>query len=129
MAAANKGNSHEFRAPVFLEEFERPAVVSNAISSVNEFNSIDKQWKELTSTSPSGKQLCCKVSLLEDSLNIDMLKLPIIHGFANSVTPLIRKDGGNQCLTHLRVIDLFEPDNNPFLKLLLASRWSSMPHI
>jgi hypothetical protein len=76
-----------------------------------------KEWKETTSTSPSGRHLGHYRTAILDvgvaQLHTDLLNIPITYGFAPnrwllSVTPLIEKDEGSPYLTRLRVIHLFE---------------------
>ena len=118
---------------VFLEECRRPASVTQISSfiTIADFTKTVKEWKETTSTSPSGRHLGhYKTALLDDritALHVAMLNLPIMHGFApdrwtHSVTPLIEKDDGKPYLTRLRVIHLFEADYNLFLKLIYGKR-------
>ena len=118
---------------VFLEECKRPEAVLPVSTdiSLEDFKKTVKDWKESTSTSPSGRHLGhYKASLLDDKvgqMHTDMLNIPITYGFAptrwtHSVTPLIEKDEGKPYLTRLRVIHLFEADYNLFLKLLFGRR-------
>jgi hypothetical protein len=73
---------------VFLEECKRPASVSMISSTISleVFKKAVKEWKESTSTSPSGRHLVhLKTALLDDdlaSLHTDMLNLPISCGLA-----------------------------------------------
>jgi hypothetical protein len=118
---------------VFLEECKRPASVPDIRTQItlDEFKKNVKQWKESTSTSPSGRHLGHYRTALSDdrvsSVHTDMLNIPITYGFApdrwtQSVTPLIEKDEGKPYLTRLRVIHLFEADYNLFLKILFGKR-------
>jgi hypothetical protein len=113
----------------FLEECCRPTTVKEISSFVTiaDYTKAMKEWKETTSTSPSGRHLGhYKTTLLDDrmtALHVAMLNLPVMHGFAperwtHSITPLIEKDEGQPFLTRLRVIHLFEPDYNLFLKVV-----------
>jgi hypothetical protein len=117
----------------FLEECRRPGSVKEVSSfiTIDAFTETVKEWKETTSTSPSGRHLGhYKTALLNDrllALYVDMLNLPITYGFAperwtHSITPLIEKDEGKPFLTRLRVIHLFEADYNLFLKLVYGKR-------
>ena len=118
---------------IFLEECCRPESVKEISSfiTIDNFKKTVKDWKETTSTSPSGRHLGhYKTALLNDrltALHVAMLNLPIMYGFAperwtHSITPLIEKDEGKPFLTRLRVIHLFEADYNLFLKLLYGKR-------
>ena len=118
---------------IFLEECRRPDLVKEISSfiSIDNFKKTVKEWKETTSTSPSGRHLGhYKTALLNDrltALHVAMINLPIMHGFAperwtHSITPLIEKDDGKPFLTRLRVIHLFEADYNLFLKLIFGKR-------
>ncbi|KAI2492599.1 hypothetical protein MHU86_21949 [Fragilaria crotonensis] len=90
---------------VFLEECRRPASVKpiSTTISVEQFIRTVKEWKESTSTSPSGRHLGhYRTAILDDDtahLHTQLLNLPIANGFAperwtHSVTPLIEKDAG-----------------------------------
>ena len=118
---------------VFLEECRRPDEVKpiSTTISVEQFIRTVKDWKESTSTSPSGRHLGhYRTAILDDKiahLHTQLLNLPIAHGFAperwtHSVTPLIEKDTGRPYLTRLRVIHLFEADYNLFLKIVFGRR-------
>ena len=109
----------------FLEECRRPASVSpvDTVISVKAFTKTIKEWKETTSTSPSGRHLGHYHTAILDTrvaqLHTDLLNIPVTYGFAPerwllSVTPLIEKDEGLPYLTRLRVIHLFEADYNLF---------------
>ncbi len=118
---------------VFLEECRRPATVKEISSFITNahFTKAVKEWKETTSTSPSGRHLGhYKTALLNDrltALHVAMLNMPIMYGFSperwtHSITPLIEKDEGKPFLTRLRVIHLFEADYNLFLKIVYGKR-------
>ena len=90
-----------------------------------------KEWKETTSTSPSGRHLGhYKTALLDNRvtvLHVAMLNLPIMYGFVpehwtHSITPLIEKDEGKPFLTRLRVINLFKADYSLFLKVVYGKQ-------
>ena len=98
---------------------------------MEQFTRTVKDWKESTSTSPSGRHLGhYHTAILDDDvaiLHTQLLNLPIANGFAperwtHSVTPLIEKDSGRPYLTRLRVIHLFEADYNLFLKIIYGRR-------
>ena len=118
---------------VFLEECRRPDSVKMISTTITneQFISSVKDWKESTSTSPSGRHLGHYRTAILDSdvadLHTQLLNLPIANGFAperwtHSVTPLIEKDSGRPYLTRLRVIHLFEADYNLFLKIIFGRR-------
>jgi hypothetical protein len=118
---------------VFLEECRRPATVKEISSfiTIAHFTKAVKEWKETTSTSPSGRHLGhYKTALLNNrltALHVAMLNMPIMYGFSrerwtHSITPLIEKDEGKPFLTRLRVIHLFEADYNLFLKIVYGKR-------
>ena len=97
---------------VFLEECQRPDTVQQISSfiTIEDFKRTVKDWKETTSTSPSGRHLGhYKTAILDDritALHVAMINLPIMHGFAperwtHSVTPLIEKDEGKPYVTWL----------------------------
>jgi hypothetical protein len=120
----------------FLEACKRPKNLHDISSTISDddFRKTVKNWKESTSTSPSGRHLGhYKTAILDDDitqLHVDMLNLPIQLGFAperwtHSVTPMIEKDEGKPFLTRLRVIHLFEADYNLFLKILFGKRMVS----
>jgi hypothetical protein len=117
----------------FLEECCRPTTVKEISSFVTiaDYTKALKEWKETTSTSPSGRHFGhYKTALLDDrmtALHVAMLNLPVMHGFAperwtHSITPLIEKDEGQPFLTRLQVIHLFEADYNLFLKVVYGKR-------
>ena len=118
---------------IFLEECKRPStvnIIEHAISRAD-FTKAVKDWKESTSTSPSGRHLGHYRTAILDAdvtgLHTDLLNIPIEYGFAperwtHSVTPLIEKDAGHPYLTRLHVIHLFEADYNLFLKLVYGWR-------
>ena len=117
----------------FLEECRRPDSVSSVdpVISVTAFVNTIQDWKETTSTSPSGRHLGhYRTAILDPrvaQLHTDMLNIPIASGFALdrwllSVTPMIEKVEGLPYLTRLRVIHLFEADYNLFLKLVYGRR-------
>ena len=92
---------------VFLEECRRPARVTqiSTFITIEDFRQMVKEWKETTSTSPSGRHLGHYKTARFDNritaLHVAMLNLPIMHGFAperwtHSVTPLIEKDEGKR---------------------------------
>jgi hypothetical protein len=102
-----------------------------AIISDDDFQNTVKKWKKSTSTSPLGRHLGhYKAAILDNDvtqLHVDMLNIPIQHGFApdqwnHSVTPMIEKDKGKPFLTRLRIVHLFEADYNLFLKILFLGR-------
>jgi hypothetical protein len=118
---------------VFLEECQRPSNVPeiSAFISLEDFKKCVQQWKETTSTSPSGRHLGhYKIAILDDEvaqLHVDMINFPITYGFAperwtRSVTLLIKKEEGLPYFTRLRVIHLFEADYNIFLKIIYGPR-------
>ena len=117
----------------FLEECRQPDSVSpvDPVISVSAFVKTIKDWKETTSTSPSGRHLGhYRTAILDQriaTLHTDLLNIPTTYGFAPdrwplSVTPLIKKDEGLPYLTRLRVIHLFEADYNLILKLVYGKR-------
>jgi hypothetical protein len=89
------------------------------------------QWKEQTSTSPSGRHLGhYKAIIQKDTLLSCLTKFLthiIDHGlvlerWCNAVNIMIEKDLGQPKITRLRIIHLFEADLNFFLKLQWGSR-------
>ena len=72
----------------FLEECRRPDSVKeiSSIISVADFTKTVKEWKETTSTSPSGRHLGhYKTTLFNErmtALHVSMINLPIMNGFA-----------------------------------------------
>ena len=97
---------------VFLEECRRPLPVKpiDTVISVADYIKTVKEWKETTSTSPSGRHLGHYRTAILDSdivkLHTQLLNLPIAHGFAperwtHSVTPLLEKDESLPYLTRL----------------------------
>ena len=89
------------------------------------------QWKEQTSTSPSGRHLGHYKALIQhDTLLACMTKFLqlvidnglVIHRWCNAVNIMIEKDKGTPKITRLRIIHLFEAHLNLFLKLQWGSR-------
>jgi hypothetical protein len=90
-----------------------------------------KNWKEMTTTSPSGRHLGHYKALIQDPVLLnclhDFLNIAITRGIAisrwsNATNILIEKDPGNPNINRLRIIHLFEADFNFFLKIQWGHR-------
>jgi hypothetical protein len=88
-------------------------------------------WKETTSTSPSGRHLGHYKAILQDPTLLTcftkFINITLEHGltlrrWCNAVNIMIEKDIGHPKLTRLRIIHLFEADLTFFLKLQWGSR-------
>ncbi len=89
------------------------------------------QWKEKTSTSPSGRHLGHYKAAIQNETLLScltkFLTLIIDHGlvlerWCNAVNIMIEKDPGQPKITRLWIIHLFKADLNFFLKLQWGSR-------
>lgn len=99
--------------------------------SIEDWNKGFRQWKESTSTSPSGRHLGIYKALLSkqhisenlcEMLNI-VIRLKLIpNRWCQAISVLLEKDPGSSCINRLRMIHLFEADYNFFLKVMWASR-------
>lgn len=112
------------------EEIKQLAPISQEIT-VADWHKGFSQWRESTSTSPSGRHLGMYKALLPNSeiteslcemLNI-VIRLKLTpKRWCRAISVLLEKDPGSPCVNRLRVIHLFEADYNFFLKLMWASR-------
>jgi hypothetical protein len=112
------------------EEIKALPPISHEIT-IEEWNKGFRQWRETTSTSPSGRHLGIYKALLSNKaisenlcemLNI-VIRLELIPTrWCKAISVLIEKDPGSPCVNRLRMIHLFEADYNFFLKLMWASR-------
>jgi len=112
------------------EEIKALPPISHKIT-IEEWNKGFWQWRETTSTSPSGCHLGIYKALLSNKaisenlcemLNI-VIRLKLIPTrWCKAISVLIEKDPGSPCVNRLRMIHLFEADYNFFLKLMWASR-------
>jgi hypothetical protein len=98
---------------------------------VDEYRHKIKKWKEATSTSPSGCHLGIYKALLQlPRITDDMCKMLNVvtrtglvpRCWCNAVSVLLETDSGAPNINRLRVIHLFEADNNIFLKVMWADR-------
>jgi hypothetical protein len=89
------------------------------------------QWKEKTSTSPSGRHLGHYKAIIQNEtlltcltkfLNLILEKGLVLTRWCNAVNIMIEKDNGQPKITRLCIIHLFEADLNFFLKLQWGSR-------
>lgn len=112
------------------EEIKQLDPISNEIS-IEDWHKGFKNWRESTSTSPSGRHLGIYKALLSnlqitadlcEMLNI-VIRLKLTPSrWCKAISVLLEKDHGSPCVNRLRVIHLFEADYNFFLKLMWASR-------
>ena len=120
----------------FLASFAKPTNVTerNAIKTEitpEDFSKGIRNWKESTSTSPSGRHLGHYKALIQDEIllecQVKMMNIAIARGISldrwgNAVNVMIEKDIGRPAINRLRIIHLFEADFNLFLKLQWGSR-------
>ena len=87
------------------------------------------QWREATSTSPSGRHLGHYKALIQDPMLLDcltkFLSITVQRGISiprwkNAVNVMLEKDTGQPRINRLRIIHLFEADFNFLLKLSLG---------
>jgi hypothetical protein len=90
-----------------------------------------QSWKEMTTTSPSGRHLGHYKAIIQDTVLLqclhDFLNIAITRGIAiprwsQATNILIEKDPGTPNINRLRIIHLFEADFNFFLKLQWGHR-------
>ena len=120
----------------FLASFAIPHTVQEVdpipitISS-DDFKKGILQWKESTTTSPSGRHLGHYKAIVQDVMLLESIStfmdIAITRGISISrwqqaVNVLIEKDVGDPKINRLRIIHLFEADYNLFLKLTWGSR-------
>ncbi len=128
-----------------LQPFDPPAEPISALITTDDFKSFFKKWKEMTSTSPSGKHLGHYKALLspavleadDDNLaaisnriieaQVAVLNMSTSHGsplerWRQIVQVMIEKKAGNQQLNKLRTINLFEADYNWLIGMIFGRR-------
>ena len=119
----------------FLASFSVPTTVQGT-TIPTEITPADitkgfKTWKEMTTTSPSGRHLGHYKALIQDPILLqclhNFLNIAIERGIAiprwsNATNILIEKDPGTPNINRLRIIHLFEADLNFFLKLQWGHR-------
>ena len=120
----------------FLASFIVPESVHKAGDIPTEITDDDvlycfKNWRETTSTSPSGRHLGHYRSLIQNPIllncfvkfmNIAVQSGISIPRWSNAVNVMIEKDSGKPKINRLRIIHLFEADLNFFLKLQWGHR-------
>jgi hypothetical protein len=120
----------------FLASFTVPDSVLKAGDIPTEISVDDvlycfKNWRETTSTSPSGRHLGHYRSLIQNPILLDcfvkFMNIAVQSGisvprWSNAVNVMIEKDSGKPKINRLRIIHLFEADLNFFLKLQWGHR-------
>ena len=120
----------------FLASFTVPDTVRSAGDIPTEITNEDviygfKNWRETTSTSPSGRHLGHYRALIQQPLllscfvkfmNIAIQSGTSIPRWSNAINVMIEKDQGQPKINRLRIIHLFEADLNFFLKLQWGHR-------
>ena len=120
----------------FITQLAMPDIIKSqdqisSTISVDQYRKAIRNWKESTSTSPSGRHLGMYKALLSNQqitsdmcnmLNV-VTQLGIIPSrWCQAISVLIEKDPGAPTINRLRVIHIFEADYNLFLKTLWARR-------
>jgi hypothetical protein len=124
-----------------LQPFDPPATPISALVTSSDFKAFFTKWKEMTSTSPSGKHLVHYKSLLSTVLRDDdalaatadriidahvaLLNIAATHGspferWKSVVSVMIEKKAGFYQLNTLRTIHLFEADSNWLLGMIFG---------
>ena len=120
----------------FIKQLAMPDIIKsqdqiNSAISVDHYRKAIRNWKESTSTSPSGRHLGMYKALLSNQqITSDMCNmLNVVTQFGiipsrwcQAISVLIEKDPGAPIINRLRVIHIFEADYNLFLKTLWARR-------
>ena len=115
----------------FLASFAIPDKVKQAGEITTEISAEDvlygfKNWRETTTTSPSGQHLGHYQSLIQNpvllSCFVKLMNIAIqngiaIHRWSRAINVMIEKDIGQPKMNRPRIIHLFEADLNLFLKL------------
>jgi hypothetical protein len=126
-------SQHPNLLKAFLLSFAMPDAVPT-ITSVFTEDQIKygfKNWRERTSTSPSGRHLGhYRAIITDDMLRACLTKfmnIAIKHGISlqrwqQAANVMIEKDKGHPNINRLRIIHLFEADLNLFLKLQWGRR-------
>jgi hypothetical protein len=126
-----------------LQPFDSPAAPVSLLVTSADFKSFFAKWKEITSTSPSGKHLGHYKALLSPAftdndvllasadrivqLHVALLNLAATHGsplarWQQIASCMIEKKAGNYQLSKLRTIHLFEADYNWLIGMIFGRR-------
>jgi hypothetical protein len=129
------GNNELLRE--FLRSFMSPVDTKtgkNAITTTITEDDVKKgfgKWREMTSTSPSGRHLGHYKSIIQDSVLLQCLTKFLdtisqrgspISRWHNAINVMLEKDSGRPRINRLRIIHLFEADFNFYLKLMWGHR-------
>ncbi len=121
---------------VFIKELAMPDIIKtqkdiHCSISLEQYKRAIKNWRESTSTSPSGRHLGMYKALLSNNqvmsdmcqmLNVVMQIGLIPSRWCQAISVLLEKDPGSPNINRLRVIHIFEADYNIFLKTMWAQR-------
>ena len=104
----------------------------NTQIKLEDFTKGIREWKESTSTSPTGRHLGHYKVALQDKEQLSegyskMINMPVRYRFSpnrwqNATSVMLEKDKGDPKIHRLRIIHLFEADYNLFLKLIWGCR-------
>ena len=120
----------------FLISFSTPTHIANSAPIPTSISKDDVkkgfgQWKEATSTSPSGRHLGHYKAIIQNPVLLEcltkFLSIAIARGLSirrwqHAINIMLEKDPGRPMINRLRIIHLFEADFNFFLKLMWGSR-------
>ena len=130
-------NDNQLLKEFLLSFSSPPQVLANSahISTTISEDDVKRgfgQWKEATSTSPSGRHLGHYKAIIQNPVLLECLTkfLSIavvergisIRPWQHAINIMLEKDPGRPTINRLRIIHLFEADFNFFLKLIWGSR-------
>jgi hypothetical protein len=120
----------------FIKELAMPEIIQSQDPirndiTIHQYRKAVRNWKESTTTSPSGRHLgMYKALLANQQITADMCKMLNVvmklgltpERWCHAISVLIEKDPGSPTINRLRVIHIFEADYNIFLKTMWAKR-------